>query len=269
MKRYTHKEKQQAQERLAFRNGDVPFVSLELNIPERTLYRWKREWQEKESTLPQFPLAFGINPAEFEEMLKTTYQPGEYTDLREKLMKHIDALTPTLSEDPDLAHRRALALTRLLDRVFKLEQVTRVEKPQPQIIAYETPDGYLHSMPFYFNGLHERAQRAYDTVIDHARYVYLKQQGYTDEEMQGFVGDNVSYDNYNPQDDNDSGIPNQALEAIFEEPFTDDIFNKPQYSGYLGEVLAEGTGFGTIDSDNENANQMPPFPAQTDNESHD
>lgn len=194
MKRYTQQEKEQVAKRLTETNWDVPLISLEFNIPERTLFRWKRKWQEKDLSLPQFPLAFGMSQEELEEQLSAAYVPGEYTELRDALMKHIHALTPTLSQDPDLAHRRVLALTRMLDRVLKLEELVRVEKPQINIIKYETPDGFLHDMPYYYNGLHERAERAYDAVISHARYVHLKREGYSNEDQVFLKG--VTYEEY-------------------------------------------------------------------------
>lgn len=260
MKRYTQQEKEQAAKRLAETNWDVPLVALELNIPERTLFRWKRKWQDKTLPLPQFPLSFGKTYEDIEEQLTATYNPGEYTDLRNSLMKHIHALTPTLSQDPDLAHRRVLALTRMLDRVLKLEELTRIEKPQISIIKYETPDGYLHDMPYYYNGLHERANRAYQSVIDHARYVHLKREGYSDEELH-FIKD-VTHDEYEHDSEEITGEINHELEAIFEEPITDEILNKPQYKGFLGSIMARGTGFDPIDSDDNTDN---PLPQETDN----
>jgi transposase-like protein len=168
--KYTDEQKEDARRRLTATRGDVRLVSLQTRIPERTLFRWKRSWQQNPLPLPTDD-PFGIPREQFIQSLDAQYQDGEYTELREELMRHIKKLSQTLSDNPDLAYRRAIALTRLLDKVFKLEALTRIEKPQPFIIKYEY-DGRLHNEPPWKNEAYAEANAAYWDVLTAARDAY-------------------------------------------------------------------------------------------------
>lgn len=173
--KYTEEQKEDARRRLYETGGDVPLVSLQTGIPERTLYRWKNSWQQK---LPPLPTdMFGVPRDQFIQSLETQYQVGEYTELREELMRHIKKLSQTLSDDPDLAHRRAIALARLLDKVFKLEQLTRIEKPQLHIYKFEYQDKTLHDKPYWENEVFKRADSAFWQVLEDARNEYYANRG--------------------------------------------------------------------------------------------
>lgn len=71
---------------------------------------------------------------------------GKYTTLRHKLTHHIELLADTLADDPETIHIRAMALSRLLDRVIKLEDYAVSEEPRHLIIEYAY-DGGLHPHP--------------------------------------------------------------------------------------------------------------------------
>lgn len=256
MSRYSQTEKEQILTRLSELNWDVPLASLELKVPERTLYRWKRQWQEKYLSLPQLPSSFGKSYKQIEKELNDNFVVGEYTDLRHQLMSHINTLVPTLSQDPDLAHRRVLALTRLLDRVLQLEELVRAEKVEPLVIKYETPDGYLHDMPYYRNDLLSRAMDAYDAVLEHARITYYRQQGYDEREIMPKVDlHQVLQDSI----DNE-GTPNPYLLAVLSRPFDTSEFHaeatdsfgsfEPQNATPANQNASTATQNATIGSEN-------------------
>ena len=161
MKRYTENEKQYALRRLNENYGDVPLTSLQTRFPERTLYDWKRKFRLQENldrNLQQEKItaaaATAANhsvavppdtdtvPANADQQLQS-----EYGRFRANLIQHIDTLLQTLSDDPDLAHRRAIALSRLLDKVITLESL--LKQQQPRIIRYEFRqyDGSLKPTP--------------------------------------------------------------------------------------------------------------------------
>jgi transposase-like protein len=173
--KYTEEQKEYARRRLDETGGDVPLVSLQTGIPQRTLYRWRKGWRQNPPPLPTD--IFGIPRDEFIKSLEAQYEPGEYSELRAELMQHIKKLSKSLSDDPDLAYRRAIALTRLLDKVIKLEELTRIERPQVRIYKYEYKDQTLHNKPPWENGVYRKADDAYDKVILDARREYYASIG--------------------------------------------------------------------------------------------
>ncbi len=58
----------------------------------------------------------------------------EYTHIRQRLMSHVEHLIDTLTDDPLTSHLHITALTRLLDRVIKLESLVRREIPDNNMI---------------------------------------------------------------------------------------------------------------------------------------
>ncbi len=151
-KRYTDQQREDTLQHLDDNYGNVTLTALQTNIPARTIYQWKRERKlrrqqaeppllhKKSDALPQKSAA---NTDHIEDEPQ-----GEYTRLRTRLMQHIDTIVETLTDDPDTAHIRAMALTRLLDRVIKLEALTRTEQPEQVLrVEYLYPDGSIHDIP--------------------------------------------------------------------------------------------------------------------------
>lgn len=225
-KRYTEDEKEHARQCLMNAAWDVPLISLQLGIPERTLYRWKNDWQKNIFSLPTRQTAFGMTREELEDALQAEYISGVYTDLRETLLEHIHNLAPTLSDDPDLAHRRVLAITRLLDRVIQLEKMVRIERPTVQVIKYEYPDETYHEVPYWSNAVYNKAQKAYDTVIERAKREYYRQQGVDYNEMLAQI--------YNEEPDWETEY---VLQEVMADNFSPEDFEAPQHTGILGAVL--------------------------------
>ena len=153
-KRYTQEQRADALQHLDDNYGNVTLTALQTGIPTRTLYQSKRERKlrrqqaeppllHKKSAVPPQQTAAKTAP-------ESAGQQGDYTRIRTRLMEHIDTLIETLTDDPDTAHVRAMALTRLLDRVIKLEALTRSEDPEQVIrIEYQYPDGSLHHAPIW------------------------------------------------------------------------------------------------------------------------
>lgn len=74
-------------------------------------------------------------------------QYAEFRNLRDLLMQLTKELAANLkADDPDI-NQRTLALTRLLDRIQRLEELIPVER-QPEIIRFEyVYDGMVHNVP--------------------------------------------------------------------------------------------------------------------------
>lgn len=77
----------------------------------------------------------------------------EYTHIRQRLMSHVEHLIDTLNDDPHTSHLRIIALTRLLDRVIKLESLVRREDPDRNIveIRYTNSLGEISHRPPWLN----------------------------------------------------------------------------------------------------------------------
>jgi hypothetical protein len=143
---YSGEIKQKARQLLEESDDNVKYVSEQLDIPLRTIYRWRKKWQKNMPS--SLSLALGITDAELDAMFESHYEKGEYTELREMLMKHVKNIASDLSDNPHAIYQRSLALTRLLDKVLQLEEMTRKEGPKMTIIAYrDETDGKLYSMP--------------------------------------------------------------------------------------------------------------------------
>lgn len=148
-RRYTQDEKAAYLAHLDDNYGNVTLTAIQTGIPSRTLYNWKRERKlrrlqseppllHKKSAVP--PPQTATNPDDTE---------AEYTRIRAEMMTHIDNLMSSLTDDPDTAHLRIIALTRLLDRVIKLEALTKRENIGEKVIRveYQYPDGSIHDVP--------------------------------------------------------------------------------------------------------------------------
>ena len=183
-RRYTDEEKEEILARLDDNFGNVTLTALQMNIPTRTLQHWKRMRKleafkrgepapgnslllRKKSDAPQQKQQqVGAQravsdteqtPSKGEEDYKTQVTK-EYTHIRERLMEHINNLIETLTDDPDTAHLRITALSRLLDRVIKLEALVGKETDQVIRIEYKYPDGSIHDKPPWMDPEYVAAQ---------------------------------------------------------------------------------------------------------------
>lgn len=199
---YSPQEKSQALRSLQEHEGDISHVSTLLNIPERTLYTWRKDYESlnlHEKSIPQNlqnqrnqqnpelpPLelsAFGMTREQLAKALEIEYIPSPFNTMRENLWTHIKILQTSISEDPDTAHVRALAVSRMLDDILRLDAICRLEKPNLNIIKYEYRDGTYHNIPEWNNLVYGRADQAYWAVLIQARreYYALKGQVYDEQ----------------------------------------------------------------------------------------
>jgi hypothetical protein len=229
---YTPHQKEQALLTLQEHDGDTTLVSRLLNIPSRTLYDWRKKHEASHKSqipqenfvppppqIPQIPQlppleqsAFGMTRDELIQALQAEYIPSPYNDLRQSLMGHISILQTSISDDLASAHVLALAVSRMLDDVFRLEDLCRREKPPINIIKYEYPDGTYHNIPQWSNIIYGRAQEAYDAVMRQARREYHALKGEPYEESNAI---------YQP-----------TLEELAQMSFTAEDFI-PQHTGIL------------------------------------
>jgi len=161
-KRYTPEEKAAALEVLAA-TKNVVSASIVAQVPKRTLYRWQRQ-KRLEGKVPQVPqektsvprvpqaLSFPDDP-ELEEALREEAASADriIDDVLKVLLKDVQVLSRRIRRNFDQAPpvSQIMALTRLLDRVIKLDaRKPRLEpKREVQLIRYLYPDGTIHKVP--------------------------------------------------------------------------------------------------------------------------
>ena len=167
---YTTEEKKLVRRLLLIHQGDVNIVRYLTGFPERTIYNWRRDWDDDyqlyadalaknapasasanlDAQAPAKPVAAGDSPlAEIPDSL------AEYTQLRQTLMEHTTTLADTLLLGDGLVHQRVQAVSRLLDRILALDEILPAQQPeqsadgQPeQTIRFEfVYDGDTHDVP--------------------------------------------------------------------------------------------------------------------------
>lgn len=166
-RRYSDEEKELILQTLDDNYGNVTLTALQTDIPIRTLQDWKRHRKllalKHGNALPRV-LPRKKNEARQQQQQQTTdndtdeaEEENEYAYIRKRLMEHINNLLETLTDDPDTAHLRINALSRLLDRVIKLEQLVNDDPTCEKVIRieYKDPDGSIHSTPMW-NRNHEK-----------------------------------------------------------------------------------------------------------------
>jgi hypothetical protein len=256
---YSPEQKEHAILALQHYDGDIGRVSRLLNISNRTLYRWRKEMENSNqwrdlpknfisSSPPISPIspspeppasytaAFGMTREELEKALEFEYVKHPYEDLRKALMADVQKLQRTIADDPDSAHIRSLAVSRMLGDVLHLDQMCRIEKPQLSIIKYEFPDGTFHDIPPWSHGVHNRAMQAYWTVIEQA-----KQQHYEDYLARTADPNPLEpsqTDDPQASDEPDWDATPPTLEELFAERFKPEDF-VPKHTGYHKYFLGE------------------------------
>lgn len=199
-KRYTPEEKTIALQILADNFGSVAVTSVQTGIPERTLFTWRRhqrlQKQHKAGLLQQHPTPSpSLPPLETsentEEAEENTEEVHEFQKLRDQLMQHIFTLSQMISVDPNTAYLKAAAISRLLDRVLKLEAHIPKSKPGHFVIEYyDATTGKTSNVPpwlepgnedSYFHRLFNKQK--YDPYYDPDN----PPEGYTAEELAEFA----------------------------------------------------------------------------------
>lgn len=147
-RRYTTEQKESAMQCLDDNYGNVTITALQTGVPKRTLQEWKRQ-RKLQAIQRGEPLLREKNHAPQQQQTTDDADTpqAEYARIRQRLMSHIHTLTETLTDDPDTAHLRASALSRLIDRVIKLEALIKSTGPVECRITFEYPDGTIHDIP--------------------------------------------------------------------------------------------------------------------------
>jgi hypothetical protein len=147
---YTPEEKDAALQRLDANRGQVLRTSLQTGIPERTLQRWKalRNLQPQQppplfvDSRRQPPPEPGVCPE------VTLHQPGgeaakepdsDYNSLRQHLVREALTIAASLSQGVHNAplNQRAIALSRLVDRIVKLDTLHPQPSDNNYILIYD------------------------------------------------------------------------------------------------------------------------------------
>lgn len=295
---YTPEEKARALDLLEEKAGDVSYVSYLTGISERTLYTWKKHLKymqmegERETPPPlhwlrqqperqerlqqqqqkkrlqqqqrQEMTAFGMTHEELEEALKAEYVTSPFTNLHDDLILHLQHLNFGLTDEPEMAHRKALAFSRIFNIVQQLEEMIRLEKPQVSIIKYEYPDQSYHDIPPWSNAVHERATQAYEAVIAEAKRQYEEQRAEINNPSDTIEEDPAEADHFAsdiPLTDMEE-LRQQAsltVEEILAKPFTPDDFI-PKHTGYHKYFLGEDPYSRHKQSQSDSDSDIPPDP---------
>jgi transposase-like protein len=276
---YTPEEKAEALSLLREKNGNVPYVSYLLGISERTLYSWRkfagyeargeqpRHWvkeqperqerlqqqreafQQHQQQRHQVNNAFGMTYAELEEALKVDYIQSPYANLHADMMLHLQHLNYSLTDEPETAHLKALAYTRMLDIAMNLESMVRIEKPQLSIIKYAYPDETYHDVPYWSNAIHQRAWAAYEAVVAEAKRQYEEQQAalkaaataQKEAESASITNKEKLPSEELPaiqEEEEEWDMSQASLEEIMSKPFKPEDFI-PKHTGFLKYFLGE------------------------------
>jgi hypothetical protein len=156
--------------------GSIEMASKETGIPERTIRRWREQekrsgiqfepgvkkgaqqkeapaksWPEK--NIPSWPdnSAAESDPAPDDQPLTAATLLPRLRTVHTSIMASIERLASGFDpDDPDINHR-AIALTRLLDRVFVLnDHISKLDSKfgsRTYRIEYRYPDGAIHKYP--------------------------------------------------------------------------------------------------------------------------
>ena len=160
-RRYTPEEKSAALQRLDDNFGDVAVTSIQTGVPTRTLREWKRQRHLEAFQTGQLPPQNQRRQQRQQQIIDPTNndddddddEGNKYRRLRKELMQHIFDLSATLMDDPQTAYLRAVTLSRLIDRVIRLEAIIpQTDKERRIIVEYRQPDGSLKPHSPYRSG---------------------------------------------------------------------------------------------------------------------
>ncbi len=144
-------------------NGSITATSAQTGVPQRTLRYWRQKlqeeqkWQQNLARLPEksSDCRQSGNKIESQEAEEPLELPQQLQMLRDQMMRHTFTLSQSLSVDDERINERAIALTRLIDRVLKLETAIQqsgiYKKDQVYRIEYVYPDETIHDIPIWNN----------------------------------------------------------------------------------------------------------------------
>ena len=162
--RYTPDQKKLVRRLLILHGGDVNIVHHLTDIPKRTLYRWRDQWDDAYDlymdALAQkvFDRANAAKPAQSpstpidtddDELAQPQNQVAQLATLRDKLMEHVTSLTNNLMVMDGNINNRAYAISRLLDRILQLNTIINQNDPEREhVVRFEYYyDGEVHDAP--------------------------------------------------------------------------------------------------------------------------
>src|SRR5215207_10193532 len=119
--------------------GSTLQASHATGIPERTIQHWKHEYYKPHDIKTVLMERESDDPLEAAALTR-------YLRLRANLLEHIEKLSERFRSKPEQSVDLAIAMSRLIDRLHKLEYII-----QPHhfslVILYEHPDGTIQDKP--------------------------------------------------------------------------------------------------------------------------
>jgi hypothetical protein len=170
-KRYTAQQKEDVLRCLQANNGSVMLTSIQTGVSERTIRSWRqrihmekqlsdnsneerqqqkenvrrRQQQQKEDETLYGHDTSCPNDRNQNDEDETPAQFAELKKLRQTIMNHIFDLAADLSSDDELVSQRAIAISRLLDRIPKLD--AQIKSLSPENGKYQIE--YIHKGKVY------------------------------------------------------------------------------------------------------------------------
>lgn len=162
-RRYTPDEKSAILAQLDLNRGDILLTSHQTGIPTRTLYTWRHEVafqrRRQRHTTPNLPLNSPSDESSVAANIPSPTIPTFENDLdtmrfmRSRIMQELLNLTVSLNDNFDgtTPYHRVLILSRLLERLMKLDDHLKPYIPAEQVIRivreqkpYVNPDFYKY-----------------------------------------------------------------------------------------------------------------------------
>ena len=144
--KYPPEQKTAALMILAANYGDLQLTSDQTGIPIRTLTDWKRDGiKQQKNNFHRKQLNMAENAENPED--------NEFFRLREILMEHVFSLSMAISDEEDATTLsiRSLAISRLLDRIIKLDDFIPSTFKEKTVRFEYVYDGSVHNAPPWAN----------------------------------------------------------------------------------------------------------------------
>jgi hypothetical protein len=119
--------------------GSTWQASQQTGIPERTLQEWKHHFYSTQH------IQTILMERETDDSLQAVAH-ARYLRLRANLLEHVEKLSERFRSKPEQSVDLAIAMSRLIDRLHKLENIIHPHHFS-LVLLYEHPDGTIQDKP--------------------------------------------------------------------------------------------------------------------------
>lgn len=174
--KYSPAQKEKALEMLRI-GDDIGLVHFNTGIPKRTLRDWRKRLEEEsncqiaEKTIP-------TAAADRQSEPKSTNDHDDFVYIRQQLMNYARDMAANLQPDQPDSNRRTLALSRILDRIDKLDRILPEKAKENKSPVWQDAYDDLVSLNMNIHDLiriEERAKNRDDRVKARLYKIYADQ----------------------------------------------------------------------------------------------